>query len=202
MTAEPSWVTGPTEPPLLEITIGRALDEAAAKWGAELALISPQQGVRWTWADLARKADDLAAGLKRLGLEKGERIGVWSPNCAEWTLTQFAAARLGLVLVTINPAYRLSEVEYTLNKVGVKALVCAERFKTSDYAGMVETLAPELAASTPGALDAARLPSLKAVIQIGGAPRPGWLGFEAVAAPATDAERAEIGRIGATLDPR
>ena len=196
-----SWARGADEPPLLEETIGQALDRAALHWGDELALVSVHQGVRWTYADLARKAENLAAGLLALGLQTGDRIGIWSPNCAEWTLTQFAAAKAGLVLVTINPAYRLSEVEYTLNKVGVKALVAAERFKTSEYAAMIETLAPEIAVSLAGDLAAARLPSLRAVIQIGGDARPGWLAFENVAAPADPEARDRVAQVGASLSP-
>ncbi|MGA0602117.1 AMP-binding protein [Caulobacter sp. KR2-114] len=194
-----SWVRGADEPPLLEHTIGEALERAAAAWGEATALISAHQGVRLSWRDLLARADDLAAGLLALGLSPGDRIGIWSPNCAEWALTQFAAARAGLVLVTINPAYRLAEVEYTLNKVGVRALVCAERFKTSDYAGMIEALAPELAVSPPGRLQAARLPALVAAIKIGGGPRAGWLDFAAVAAPAAPAALDRVAAIGRTL---
>jgi fatty-acyl-CoA synthase len=194
-----SLVKGADTPPLLEITIGEALAQAASKWPEEMALISAHQGVRWTYAELARKADALAAGLLALGLEKGDRIGIWSPNCAEWTLTQFAAARIGLILVTINPAYRLSEVEYTLNKVGVKALVAAERFKTSEYAAMIDALAPELATCAPGALAADKLPMLKAAIKIGGAARPGWLDFETVAA-GSPAHAGQVAPIAAGLD--
>ena len=196
-----SWVRGAAEPPLLEETIGQALDRAARQWGDELALVSVHQGVRWTYADLARKAEDLAAGLLALGLQTGDRVGIWSPNCAEWALTQFAAAKAGLILVTINPAYRLAEVEYTLNKVGMKALVAAERFKTSEYAAMIETLGPEIAVSQAGDLAAARLPSLRAVIQIGGPARPGWLAFEDVAAPASLEARDRVAKIGASLSP-
>jgi fatty-acyl-CoA synthase len=126
----------------LDLTIGEALDAAAARWGDVEALVSVHQGMRWTYAELKARAEAVAAGLLALGLAPGERIGVWSPNKAEWALTQFAAAKAGLILVTINPAYRLSEVEFTLNKVGVKALVVAERFKTSEYVAMIETLAP------------------------------------------------------------
>src|SRR5580700_7011366 len=168
MDARLSWVKGADAPPLLETTIGAALDAAAARWGGAEALVSVQQNFRWSWRSLALQADALAAGLLALGLEPGDRVGIWSPNCAEWVLTQFAAAKVGLILVTINPAYRLHELEYTLNKVGVKALVAAESFKTSDYAGMVEALAPELPDAFPGALSAARVPSLRAVIKIGG----------------------------------
>jgi fatty-acyl-CoA synthase len=196
-----SLVVGASTPPLLTLTIGQALDAAAARWGALEAVVSVHQGVRWTYAALKARAEALAAGFLALGLAPGERLGVWSPNKAEWTLTQFAAAKAGIILVTINPAYRLSEVEYTINKVGIRALVLAERFKTSDYVGMVEALAPEIAAARPGALAAARLPTLKAVIKIGGEPRPGWLDFEAVAPLATDAERAALARIETERDP-
>jgi fatty-acyl-CoA synthase len=197
-----SWVRGAEAPPLLEITIDAALDQAAAKWGGAEALVAPAQDVRWTWADLASRADALAAGFLALGLEPGDRIGIWSPNCVEWALTQFAAAKVGLILVTINPAYRLSELEYTLNKVGVKALVAAERFKTSDYAGMVEALAPELPAAAPGRLAAARIPSLTAAIKIGGDPRPGWIDFDAAAGLAGAAAKARVAEIARDLDPR
>jgi len=166
--AELSYVKGAQAPPLREDTIGEALDEAARRWGDIEAVVSVQQGVRWSFAALKAKADTLAAGLIALGLSQGERIGIWSPNNAEWALTQFAAAKAGLILVTINPAYRTSELEYTLNKVGVKALVAAAKFRTSDYLAMVESLAPEIATSKPGALEAKSLPTLRALIKIGG----------------------------------
>src|SRR5262245_66576824 len=168
MTEAMSYVSGVGDTPLLGKTIGRALDDAAAKWNARTALIDRGTGIRWTWAQLRDQADAFAAGLLGLGLKPGERIGVWSLNRAEWALTQFAAAKAGLILVTINPAYRLTELEYALNLVGCSALVTATQFKTSDYIAMLNTLAPELAASTPGALKAAKLPSLRIVIQIPG----------------------------------
>ncbi|MGH7025314.1 MAG: AMP-binding protein [Caulobacteraceae bacterium] len=203
MSLDPSlsWVRGADTPPLLETTIGQALDLAALRWSERPALISPPQGVRWTWRELSRRADALAGGLLALGLAPGDRIGIWSPNCAEWVLTQFAAARVGLILVTINPAYRRSEVAYTLNKVGVKALVAAESYKTSDYAGMIEDLAPEIAAAPEGPLAAEALPNLKRLIKIGGDPRAGWLDFEAVAA-GEPRRMDEVAHIDATLDPR
>src|SRR5580698_188016 len=195
MDAWLSWVKGAAAPPLLETTIGHALDSAALRWGEAEALVSAHQQIRWSWRGLAQRADAFAAGLLALGLEPGDRIGIWSPNCAEWALIQFAAAKAGIILVTINPAYRLSELEYTLNKVGVKALVAAERYKTSDYVGMVETLAPELADSFPGALRAARVPTLRAAIKIGGEARPGWFdvdGIPGLAEPEHDAALAQI----------
>ena len=137
------------------------------------ALIACQQGIRWSYRELGEKVDAFAAGLIALGLKPGERIGIWSPNNAEWVVTQFATAKAGLILVNINPAYRLAELEYALNKVGCRALVTATSFKTSDYVGMINTLAPELRHARPGHLDAAKLPSLRIVIQIGDAIRPG-----------------------------
>jgi fatty-acyl-CoA synthase len=169
----PSYVHGAADEPLLGETIGQALDRAAAAWADRTALISRAQGIRWTWRELRGRADAFAAGLLALGLRRGDRIGIWSLNRAEWALTQFAAARAGLILVTINPAYRLSELEFALNRVGCAALVTATAFKNSDYIGMVNTLAPELAASVPGQLSAARLPQLQTVVQIGDLLVPG-----------------------------
>jgi fatty-acyl-CoA synthase len=175
--------------PLVEHTIGQALVNAAEQWGNKDALVSVHQNVRLTWSDLLEQTDRLASNLIALGLQPGDRIGIWSPNCVEWVLTQFAAARAGLILVTINPAYRLREAEYTFNKVGVRALVAAERFKSSDYLGMVETLAPELAGSEPGHLKSAKLPSLEMAIKLGSAARPGWINFDELASrPASNAE--------------
>jgi fatty-acyl-CoA synthase len=201
MDGEFSWVKGAEAPPLLETTIGAALDAAAQRWGDADALVSVHQRIRWSWKALAAKAHDLAAGLVALGLAPGDRIGIWSPNCAEWALTQFAAAKAGLILVTVNPAYRLHELEYTLNKVGVRALVCGEAFKTSDYVAMVEALAPELPDSFPGALRAERLPSLKAAIKVGAETRAGWLGLDDIAGLAEPAHDEAVARIGESLAP-
>ena len=196
-----SHVTGASEPPLIEHTIGEAIALAAERWGSSDAIVSVGQGIRWTFAELLERSDAFAAGLLALGLNPGDRIGIWAPNCAEWTLTQFAAARAGLILVTINPAYRLSEVEYTINKVGLSALVAATSFKTSDYPGMIEELAPEAVTSTPGQLRAERLPTLRSLILIGPEARPGWLPFDDAATLATDTDRQRLAAIGPALDP-
>ena len=108
------------------------------RWGDREALVSPSHGVRWTWKEFAERVDALAAGFLALGLERGARIGIWSLNRPEWTLTQFAAAKAGLILVTINPAYRLSELEFALAKVGCAAIVTATAFKTSQLHGDAE----------------------------------------------------------------
>jgi fatty-acyl-CoA synthase len=194
-----SYVCGIADAPLLGDTIGRCLDQAARRWADREALVSPNHDVRWTWRELAERVDALAAGFLALGLERGARIGVWSLNRPEWTLTQFAAAKAGLVLVTINPAYRLSELEFALAKVGCAALVTATAFKTSDYMAMLNTLLPELATASPGQLHAARLPQLRAVIQIGGPTSSGTIAFEAVAGMGGARHRDELAGLGKTL---
>src|SRR5579862_3393688 len=153
-----SYVNGASTMPLLGQTIGDSFDAACAAHPEQMALISRHQKIRWTYAELKARVEALAAGLLALGLEPGDRIGIWAPNCAEWALTQFATAKAGLILVNINPAYRLSEAEYALNKVGCKALVTAVAHKTSEYLAMLRELAPELNGARPGDLQAARLP--------------------------------------------
>jgi fatty-acyl-CoA synthase len=176
-----SYVHGASEQPLIGETIGRFFDTACARWAERPALIVRHQRVRFTYAELKQHVDGLAAGLVALGLTPGDRIGIWSPNNTEWVLMQFATAKAGLILVNINPAYRVTELEYALNKAGCKALVLAERFKTSDYIGMVRELAPELARATPGNLHAARLPYLRLVVVIAEKTSAGTLCFSDVA---------------------
>ncbi len=192
-----SQVRGDTVAPLIEEPIGALLDRSVARWPETELLVSVEQSIRYTYAEFARRADDLAEGLLGLGLVRGDRVGILAPNCAEWMLTQFATARTGLIQVNINPAYRLAELDYTLNKVGVKALIAAESFKTSDYLAMLETLAPEIPGSPPGALEAARLPALSTLITLGG-PRPGWLEFAGV----PDTRRARLPAADAQVDAR
>ena len=194
-----SYVCGTADAPLLGDTIGRSLDLAVQRWGNREALISPSHGVRWTWNEFSERIEALAAGLLALGLTPGDRIGVWSLNRPEWTLTQFAAAKAGLILVTINPAYRLSELEFALAKVGCAAIVTATAFKTSNYMEMLNTLLPELAQSKPGALAAARLPQLRAVIQVGGPASPGTIPFAEVPRMGGDRHREALAALAKTL---
>ena len=194
-----SYVCGIADAPLLGDTIGTSLDNAARRWGNREALVSPSHSVRWTWKEFAERVDALAAGFLALGLERGERIGIWSLNRPEWTLTQFAAAKAGLILVTINPAYRLSELEFALHKVGCAAIVSATAFKTSNYLEMLNTLMPELAGAEPGRLRAARLPQLRAVIQVGGPLCPGTIAFDEVARMGGDRHRDQLITLGENL---
>lgn len=178
MSSTQSYVHGASEKQLIGQTIGRFFDEACARHAEREALVVRHQNVRLTYAQLKSKVDALACGLMRLGLEPGERIGIWSQNTMEWALTQFATAKAGLVLVNINPAYRRSELEYALNKVGCRALVLSPAFKTSNYLEMIADLAPELGHCEPGLLRSHRLPSLEMVIRMGAGASPGMLSFE------------------------
>jgi fatty-acyl-CoA synthase len=194
-----SYVHGASDQALLGQTIAAAFDARAAADPDGLALIVRHQKIRWSWAQLKARVDAVAAGLIGLGLEPGDRVGVWAPNCAEWTVTQFATAKAGLVLVNINPAYRTAEVEYALNKVGCKALVTAIRHKTSEYLGMLRELAPELAGSAAGSLNATRLPNLRWVITLGDELHAGCLPFSDVPDAANEAQRAELAPLGERL---
>src|SRR5215813_9834839 len=164
---QPSYVHGASATPLIGDTIGVHFDRIAERFGERDALIVRHQEIRWTYRELKERVDAFAAGLIALGLERGDRIGIWSPNNAEWAIAQFATAKDGLILVNINPAYRPTELEYALNKAGCVALITAARFKTSDYLAMLRDLAAELATASPGDLHAARLPDLRLVITIG-----------------------------------
>jgi fatty-acyl-CoA synthase len=188
-----SYVQGLSLTPRLGQTIGAALDQAAMLHGEREALVCCAQNLRFTYREFNRVVDDCAAGLIALGIEPGERIGIWSPNNAEWAILQFASAKAGLILVNINPAYRVTELEYALNKVGCAALVLARRFKTSDYVGMLRELAPELDRGEPGGLVSERLPALRLCIAIGDdEPPPGMLRFGDIAAAAGAASRATL----------
>jgi fatty-acyl-CoA synthase len=196
---QPSYVHGASNTPLIGITIGNYFDQTAEQFAARDALVVRHQKVRWSWGELRRRVDDFAAGLIALGLEPGERIGIWSPNNAEWVVTQFATAKAGLILVNINPAYRVTELEYALNKAGCKALATAARFKTSDYLAMLGELAPELATAAPGELQAARLPVLRQVITIGGDEVPGTIRFDEVPGLAGPAAHDRLAALAAEL---
>ena len=175
-----SYAHGASIKPLLGETLGVNFDLAAEKWGDNDALIVRHQGIRWTYNDLKKEVDAFAAGLLALGLEPGDRIGIWSPNNSEWVVTQYATAKVGLILVNINPAYRVAELEYALNKVTCKALILATQFKSSDYLGMLKELAPEIPLSKPGSLNSERLPNLKIVIKIGGDEEKGFFDFQEI----------------------
>ena len=171
---------------LLDMTIGKRLDEIADQNPDHPAIVVSHQNIRWTYDEFRRVVDRLAAGLLELGLGVGDRVGIWSPNRIEWVLTQFATAKIGAIMVCINPAYRLYELEYALNKVGCKAIVTAESFKTSMYLDMLNELAPELASCEPGELKSEKLPALRTVIRMGDEKSPGMFNFDDVVAMGDD----------------
>jgi fatty-acyl-CoA synthase len=194
-----SYVHGVSAIPLIGQTIGTHFDRITDQFAEREALVVRHQDVRWTYREFQQQVNNLAVGLRRLGLEPGERVGIWSQNCAEWVLTQFATAKAGLILVNVNPAYRRSELEYALTKVGCKALILSPSFKSSDYIAILGELAPELAHSAPGQLQAASLPELGIVIRLGEERTPGMLNFDDLLLAAGAAELEALSVLGAKL---
>jgi len=195
-----SYASGDGGPPLLGLTVSEVLDQAAARWPDNDALIVVNQQVRWTWKELRERARALAAGLLTTGLQPGDRIGMLATNRAEWLLVQFGSAYAGLILVNINPAYRTVELQYALNKVECRALITETQFKSSNYIAMMQSLAPELATSTPCDLHAERLPELRTVIQLGTEELPGMLKLQDVVDRADSGSLLALDRIATQMD--
>jgi len=194
-----SYVHGANALPLIGETIGVHFDRAVARWPESEALVVPYQGVRWTYRELQQQVDAFAAGLLALGLEPGDRVGIWSPNNAEWVVTQFATAKAGLILVNINPAYRVAELEFALNKVACKALITASEFKSTNYISMLLELAPELYSCGPGALNAASLPALRTTISLADTPLRSIIRFADVPAMAGAAHKQRLAELASVL---
>ena len=194
-----SYVSGTSVRPLLGMTIGAAFDRTVARWGNRSALVVRNQNIHWSYDELAEQVNLLAAGLLSYGLRPGDRVGIWSPNRAEWVVTQFATAKAGLILVNINPAYRPVELQYVLRKVGCRALITATTFKSSDYLGMLTSIAPDFPDGTPGDLHLESLPELRAVFQLGGPIHRGAISFDAVLQRGTVEQRRLLADIGTSL---
>ncbi len=195
-----SHVCGPTDQSLIELTIPALLKRTVTQYPDHEAAVFSQQDIRWNYVEFAREVDRLAGGLHTLGVVKGDRVGVWAPNRSEWLLAQFATARIGAILVNINPAYRLFELEYALNKVGCKALITAPRFKTSDYVGMIRELAPEMETAEPGSRSLEKLPTLENVICMGDEIPAGMIAFDDVLAMGDAVSASVLDEISGTLD--
>jgi len=176
MTTVPSYVSGTSDKPLLGDTIGDDFDRTVAAHGDRDALVDRATGRRWTYRELADEVNAVAQGLLDLGVEKGDRVGIWSPNCAEWTFTQYATAKIGAILVNINPAYRVHELKFVLNQAGIRTLVAAPSFKTSDYAAMIAEVRPEC-------------PALQDVLLIGG---DEWTSLQSIGRGGSAAQLAEL----------
>ena len=177
-----SYLHGSSEVPLIGATIGDCFDRVAAWLPDQEALVSCHQGLRFTYGELRAACDRFARGLLALGVAEGDRIGIWSPNHAEWVIAQFATPKIGAILVNVNPAYRVRELEYALRQSGCSALIIAPPFKTSDYAALLREACPELASAEPGRLRAERLPELRTVIAFGDQSVPGAFAWDEVVA--------------------
>ncbi|HGA2315820.1 TPA: AMP-binding protein [Pseudomonas putida] len=179
--SQPSYTRGRQDQPLLTLTIGQAFDATVARCADGEALVVRHQGLRYSWRQLAEQVDIHARALMALGVNTGDRVGIWSPNCAQWCILQLASAKVGAILVNINPAYRVGELEYVLRQSGCRWLVCADAFKTSDYHAMVQELVTELATANLGELASERLPELRGVISLAANPPSGFLPWQALA---------------------
>ena len=162
----PSYTSGIAEKPLLGMTIGDMLDRTAQQFPDNEALVCLHQDIRWTYKEFVDKVNEAARAFIAIGVKRGDRVGIWSPNRYEWTVTQFATAKVGAILVNINPAYGVHELKYAMNLAGISVLVTADSFKTSNYREMIYELAPELKRSAPGKLKADNVPDLRAVINV------------------------------------
>jgi len=196
-----SYMIGEGTDQLLYETIGLCFDRISDRYRDEIALVVRHQDIRWTYAEFRREVDRLATGLLALGVTPGDRVGIWGPNSYEWVLAQFATAKIGAIMVCINPAYRLFELEFVLNKVECQTIIAAEKFKSSEYLAMLQTLAPELATAEPGKLQAARLPHLRSVIRMGTGKSAGMFNFDDICALGGEPEQLRLRGLAAELRP-
>ena len=196
-----SYYSGASDAQIIYETIGSYFDKIADVHSMNPALVVRHQGVNWTYGELKARVDRLAVGLIQLGIEPGDRVGIWGPNSSEWVLVQLATAKIGAIMVCINPAYRLYELEYALNKVECKTLITDVRFKTSNYLAMINSLAPELESSHPGQLEAQKLPYLKHVIRMGSDTTPGMYNFDEVCAAGAEGHQATMDALQDRLQP-
>jgi len=186
---QPSYTQGNQDKALLDQCIGDAFDATVARFPDREALVVRHQALRYTWRQLADAVNQHARALMALGVQPGDRLGIWAPNCAEWCITQFASAKVGAILVNINPAYRASELDYALGQSGCRWVICADAFKTSDYHAMLLSLIPGLAQGQPGALICARFPELRGVVSLAVAPPSGFLAWHDLQARAEAVSR-------------
>ncbi|MFK0310239.1 fatty acid CoA ligase family protein [Pseudomonas sp. NPDC090233] len=198
---QPSHSQGDPTKPLLTHCIGDAFDTTVARFPDREALVVRHQALRYTWRQLADAVDQHARALMALGVQTGDRLGIWAPNCAEWCITQFASAKVGAILVNINPAYRSSELDYALGQSGCRWVICADAFKTSDYHAMLLSLVPGLANGQPGALSCERFPELRGVVSLAAAPPPGFLAWNDLQSRATAVSAEALAERQAQLQP-
>src|SRR6185295_17217274 len=179
---------------LLKTTIGDLLDRQAERFGERDALVHVEHGVRYTYAEFRDECDRVARGMIAIGIQKGDHVGIWATNYPEWVVAQFATAKIGAVLVTVNPSYRLHELEYLLKQSDASTLLLIDSFKTSDYVGMINELIPELCDARPGLLDSAKFPRLRRVIFIGQERHAGMIQWSDLAQLGESVGAAELAR--------
>ncbi len=194
-----SYVSGTGNVPLLGKTIGEMFDETVERFPETEALIVVHQDIRWSYREMKKQVDECALGLHAMGLRKGERIGIWALNCAEWTVLQYATAKLGAILVNINPSYRVHELEYVLRQSGCKFLVIDEKTDHSDYAEIVYELVPRLKYTDPGFLNEGKLPELTTVITVEEKAGPGMFSWKEIMEFGDEIKPEVLDRIAATL---
>lgn len=175
-----SYICGEGNQQLIYSTIGNQLEKITEQFPSNEALVVCHQNIRWSYQTLNEQVDRLATGILALGLNKGDRLGIWGPNSYEWILTQLATAKIGVIMVCLNPAYRSFELEYALNKVNCKALITANSFKKNNYLEILNEMIPEIAFSEPGQLSSVKLPLLTTIIRMGDAITPGMYNFDGV----------------------
>ncbi len=186
---------------LLKTTIGDLLDRQAERFGGRDALIHVEHGVRYSYAEFRDECNRVAKGLIALGLQKGDHVGIWATNYPEWVVAQFATAKIGAILVTVNPSYRTHELEYLLKQSDASTLLLIDSFKTSDYVGMINELIPELRDAAPGDLRSSKFPRLQRVIFIGKERHSGMLQWSDLAQLGAEVSDDELARRQAACDP-
>ncbi|MGY4879478.1 AMP-binding protein [Vreelandella aquamarina] len=195
----PSYTSSMADKPLLGMTIGDKFDQIAAQYPDNDALIVLHQQIHWTYRQLQEEVNRCARALLAIGVKPGDRVGIWAPNCSEWTLTQFATAKIGAILVNINPSYRTHELEYALNQSGARFLVTADQFKSSDYTAMLFELAPELNNSKEGELNAQKLPELECVINLSAEKHAGMWRWADFIEQSNNTSQTDVNDLQATL---
>ncbi|ATH79076.1 AMP-binding protein [Vreelandella venusta] len=198
-SALPSYTSSTADKPLLGMTIGDKFDQIAAQYPDNDALIALHQNIHWSYRELQREVNRCARALLAMGVKKGDRIGIWAPNCSEWTLSQFATAKIGAILVNINPSYRTHELEYALNQSGARFLITAHQFKSSNYTAMLYELAPELNHCAEGALNAHKLPQLQCIINLSDEKHSGMWRWADFIGQADTVSQTEVDDLQATL---
>ncbi|WP_445011956.1 AMP-binding protein [Vreelandella stevensii] len=198
-SALPSYTSSTADKPLLGMTIGDKFDQIAAQYPDNDALIALHQNIHWSYRELQREVNRCARALLAMGVKKGDRVGIWAPNCSEWTLSQFATAKIGAILVNINPSYRTHELEYALNQSGARFLITAHQFKSSHYTAMLYELAPELNHCAEGALNAHKLPQLQCIINLSDEKHSGMWRWADFIDQADTVSQTEVDDLQATL---